>query len=58
MALGFGSLAASRANAGPLAPGSRASIGEPWEMNRLGNIVDSRGLRWLIFGQLTDLNLI
>jgi hypothetical protein len=38
MALGVGSSLARRASAGPLAPGSSASIGEPWEINRLGNM--------------------
>ena len=32
---------ASPASAGPLAPGCRASMGEPWEMNRLGSMAGS-----------------
>ncbi|MNQ85050.1 hypothetical protein D3C85_1001970 [compost metagenome] len=45
MAFGLGSSAASRASAGPLAPGCRASMGEPWEMNRLGSMVGVLGVK-------------
>jgi hypothetical protein len=38
MAFGLGISAARRASAGPLAPGSRASMGEPWDIYRLGNM--------------------
>ncbi|MNJ73746.1 hypothetical protein D3C77_705830 [compost metagenome] len=38
MAFGRPSSVARRFKAGPLAPGSRASMGEPWEINRLGSI--------------------
>ncbi|MNC55160.1 hypothetical protein D3C75_1046740 [compost metagenome] len=38
MARGVGNSAARRVNAGPLAPGSSASMGEPWEINRLGSM--------------------
>ncbi|MNL33584.1 hypothetical protein D3C87_1555050 [compost metagenome] len=38
MAPGFGNSAARRARAGPLAPGSSANMGEPWDMYRLGNM--------------------
>ncbi|MNN58724.1 hypothetical protein D3C81_1737880 [compost metagenome] len=41
IAFGRGRALASRASAGPLAPGCRASMGEPWEMNRLGSMVGS-----------------
>ena len=40
MAVGRGSSAARRLSAGPLAPGSSASMGEPWEINRLGSMND------------------
>ncbi|CAI8734527.1 hypothetical protein EMIT0P100_130129 [Pseudomonas sp. IT-P100] len=59
MALGFGNSPARRARAGPLAPGSRASMGEPWDIYRLGNMNELLRVKMgVIFSQIIDLNLI